>query len=1010
MQKKGVYLHFLGFLFGVATLLAQPPTDMVEGLHHNTPRVLALTHAVIHGVADETVEDGTLIVRDGIIEAVGSGIEIPADAVVIDLKGRHLYPGFIEPAGHVGMPTMSGDDKASRPAGASYWNSAIHAEKAAADLFELDSKAVKKFRDMGFTAMFTVPDSGLVLGRSALVHLGEDPAPETVLAVDTAMHVNFSAMDGDQYPDSLMGTVALLRQFFSDGAWYGSLLRSSEQHDLFMPERNRDLAAVQPFLRDKLVVFQADSHLDVHRVADLAEEHGFKAMVVGIGDAFADLSGLAQRKLPLALSLNFPKAPDVTDPFKAEFVSLQELLAWYTAPAAPAAASSRDLTFAFTAGDVEDSATFLRNLRKTIVNGLPKDKALAALTSVPAKMLGVDHLVGSLEAGKQADFLLSDGDLFENGTLLETWVAGKRYPVSSVAMDHLAGVYKLRINGKKAEITLPPAHGSKGDLKLSFGKNKAETQAFSRDQNRISFLFKEDKAGFTAWQHIAIMEKGGQVIAELRDTNARLTEVALEKSGDFKSENHELAKLKADLSALPKGYPLGAFSRQGLPERPGSVLVKNATLWTAADAGILENADLLIVDGKIAQIGQNLEAGADLVIDAEGKHVTPGIIDEHSHTAADAINEGTSAITSECGIEDVLNPTDISIYRQLAGGVTTVSILHGSANPIGGRNAVLKWRWGGSARDMLYENSMPGIKFALGENVKQSNWGEEYTTRYPQTRMGVDQFFRDAFNHALDYRRARQAYENADDKSKLTPPRRNYRYDVLLEILDGKRQIHCHSYRQDEIIALMRVAEEIGFKIDVFTHILEGYKVADEMKAHGAMASTFADWWAYKFEVFDAITYNAKLMHDQGVVVSFNSDDDEMARRLNVEAAKAVRYGGVPPEEAIKFVTLNPAKQLRIDAHTGSLEKGKEADFVIWSASPLSTYAMAEQTWIDGRRYFDRDEDKAAVQQAEKSRRFLIAEVLKATAMDEPIKSDDEEEDEEEHAHYSCRKEASAHD
>ncbi|RMF61911.1 MAG: amidohydrolase, partial [Calditrichaeota bacterium] len=425
-------------------------------------------------------------------------------------------------------------------------------------------------------------------------------------------------------------------------------------------------------------------------------------------------------------------------------------------------------------------------------------------------------------------------------------------------------------------------------------------------------------------------------------------------------------------------FPLGAYSFSHVPEQPQNVLVTHATLWTCGPQGVLEDADLLVTKGKIAKIGKNLAApkGA-VVIDARGKHVTPGLIDAHSHTGiSEGVNEATQAVTAEVRIGDVVNNRDIAFYRELAGGLTVANQLHGSANPIGGQNSVVKLRWGASPEEMKIADAIPGIKFALGENVKQSNWGDQFTTRYPQTRMGVEQIIRDRFKAALDYEKKWQEYRALKKKKGVVPPRRDLELETLLEILHGKRLVHSHSYRQDEILMLMRVAEDFGFKIGTFQHVLEGYKVADVLAQHGAGASTFSDWWAYKFEVYDAIPYNGALMHNAGVVVSFNSDSDELARRLNLEAAKAVKYGGVPEEEALKFVTLNPAKQLRIDHRVGSLEVGKDGDFVIWSGHPLSTYSKCEQTWIDGRKYFDLQEDLQMRKAVLAERARLVQRVL----------------------------------
>jgi imidazolonepropionase-like amidohydrolase len=384
---------------------------------------------------------------------------------------------------------------------------------------------------------------------------------------------------------------------------------------------------------------------------------------------------------------------------------------------------------------------------------------------------------------------------------------------------------------------------------------------------------------------------------------------------------------------------------------------------------------VLIRSGRILKIGKKLKVPADAqVINAAGKHLTPGIIDCHSHFATDGgVNESGQAVTAEVRIGDFIDCDDINIYRQLAGGVTSSNILHGSANPIGGQNQVVKLRWGAGDEALKFSEAPQGIKFALGENVKQSNWGDDHKTRYPQTRMGVEQLFRDEFRAAQEYE---DRWKQWEQRREGLPPRRDLELDAIVEILNGQRWIHCHSYRQDEILSLIRVADDFKVRIGTFQHILEGYKVADAMAKHGAMGSAFSDWWAYKFEVYDAIPYAGALMHNAGVVVSFNSDDRELARHLNHEAAKAVKYGGVSPEEALKFVTLNPAKQLRIDRHVGSIESGKHADVVLWSASPLSTMSRCEQTWIDGRRYFDRNLDRNLRARNQRIRTTLIQKIL----------------------------------
>lgn len=430
-----------------------------------------------------------------------------------------------------------------------------------------------------------------------------------------------------------------------------------------------------------------------------------------------------------------------------------------------------------------------------------------------------------------------------------------------------------------------------------------------------------------------------------------------------------------------------------LPEQPAAVLVQGATIWTSAADGVLENADLLIENGVIKRVGKGLSAPAGAaVIDAAGKHVTPGLIDAHSHAAVvGAVNEGSNNVTAEVRIANLIDAESRALYHQLAGGLTTANLLHGSANAIGGQNTVIKLRWGAAdPRDMLFEGAPEGIKFALGENPKQSNFNNP-NPRYPQTRQGVEQSIRERFLAAQDYKRRHDAWANEGKASGMAPPRRDLQLEAVLEIIEGKRLVHSHSYRADEILMLLRVMDSFGVTIATFQHVLEGYKVANELAAHGAGASTFSDWWAYKYEVIDAIPYNGAIMWDRDVVVSFNSDDDELARRLNLEAAKAVRYGGVPAAEALKFVTLNPAKQLRIDQWVGSLEPGKHADFVIWSGDPLSTYSLAEETWLDGRKYFDRQADLAGREALRAERQALMDKVKSMAEAEEDSEEDDGE-------------------
>jgi imidazolonepropionase-like amidohydrolase len=491
------------------------------------------------------------------------------------------------------------------------------------------------------------------------------------------------------------------------------------------------------------------------------------------------------------------------------------------------------------------------------------------------------------------------------------------------------------------------------------------TSKIAYDNNWLTISFATDEGENTYRMTGAIANTSDNLSGLLVLPNGTETQFTATKSKAFEEKDTNDDKAKDAPKVMPVMYPNVGY---GFATKPQSetVLFKNATVWTSEETGILKNTDVLIKNGKIAKIGTNLSGGSAKVVDATGKHLTAGIIDEHSHIAALAVNESGHNSTAEVKMEDVVDPEHMGIYHSLAGGVTSLQLLHGSANPIGGRSAILKLKWGEEANGLIYDNSPKFIKFALGENVKQSNWGSY--SRFPQTRMGVEQLYMNYFQRAKEY----------DTKKKNGEP---YRYDeemeVLAEILNGERYISCHSYVQSEINMMMKVAEHFGFRINTFTHILEGYKVADKMAEHGVGAGTFSDWWAYKYEVNDAIPYNAAIMQKQGVVTAINSDDREMIRRLNQEAAKTIKYGGMTELEAWKMVTINPAKLLHIDNRVGSIKEGKDADVVLWSGSPLSVYSKAERTMIEGTTYFDLETDKQNREKIKKERNELVTMMLK---------------------------------
>ena len=683
---------------------------------------------------------------------------------------------------------------------------------------------------------------------------------------------------------------------------------------------------------------------------------------------------------------------------------------WESAPANPAIFEQNSIPFAFTADGLKKKEDYLVNIRKAIKNGLTEECALKAITYNPASLIGLEGQLGTLEVGRIANFLITSDNIFhDDSKIYENWVKGEQYIVKNMNVIDLSGSYSVNIDGKKYMLTVTESAGKfKGSIKRDTTKIKAAVlldgqlvsiRFVASDEKYQGLVSLSGKVNFKSgiWDGRGQGPNGEWVKwgaikqKEVKDKNAK-------SNGESNTEQNEeadsLAAFNSELSSSIWS-PNMAFGFDSVPKQK-TVLIENATVWTCDTGGVLKNAYVYLQNGKIMAVGSgklNLSVEpVDLIrIDAEGKHVTPGIIDEHSHIAISrGVNECTQAVTAEVSIADVVNSDDINIYRQLAGGVTASQLLHGSCNPVGGQSALIKLRWGSSPEEMKIKNTDGFIKFALGENVKQSNHGDASVVRFPQTRMGVEQVYYDAFTRAQEYElewsEFFQYYDGLKKKEKdlAVPPRKNLELDALVQIMNERRFISCHSYQQSEINMLMHVGDSMGFRVNTFTHILEGYKVADKMKAHGAGGSTFSDWWAYKYEVNDAIPYNGALMHQQGIVTAYNSDDAEMGRRLNQEAAKAFKYGGVNAEDALKFVTLNPAILLHLDDRMGSISVGKDADVVLWSSHPLSVYAKAEKTFIDGICYYDAEKDLELRARERSERARLIAKMLEAKKDGEP--------------------------
>ena len=910
----------------LACALSARAADLLPPGHRpKSPGVHALIGGRVVINPSNSVENATVILRDGIIEAVGRDVKPPSDARIWNASNSVIYAGFIDPylsitgtnapvatthvdpigglTSGVNFLGVESQEKVRLQPGAGYEVTSVTPQARVATGYTPNAKTLETLRELGFTAGNVVPNKGILRGSSAFVNLSDALPNEAILRADTHQHIAFESQE--VYPKSLMGTIAVVRQTFADARHY--VLDQADYRAKptarKRPDLNPALDALAPVLnRQTTVVFEPGSVLMGDRAGQLARELGLNFAVVGSGHEWRRPDLMKAVNAPFIMPLNLPSAPKLPDEDDWLDVSLDQLRHWDWAAENAAMLRQQGLEVALTTHALGDRKVFRKNLRLAIDRGLSERDALAALTTVPAKLCGVADRLGTIEKGKIANL---------------TVVEGAGY------FDAEAKVKQVWIDGVVFE-TQPP--------KPAIVK--------------------------------AIPAKPAEPKAEAKDT----------KKADAEKKKAELTALQKQRVAQPPNASRGPLAA------PKSVLIRNATVWTCGPQGTLTNASVLIVGGKVQQVGYfKAQLSADtLVIDAAGQHLTPGLIDCHSHTAIlGGVNEGSLPSTAMVRIADVVNSETENLYQQLAGGLTMANLLHGSANPIGGQNSVIKLRFGAGPEGLKFTNAPGGIKFALGENVKQSNWGEKNTTRFPQSRMGVPTFYVNRFTAARQY---------LDDWADYTrkggvPPRTNLELEALGEILNGTRRIHCHSYRGDEIIAFLRVCESFGVRVATLQHVLEGYKVADEIARHGAGGSCFTDWWGFKFEVFDAIPYAGSLMHARGVNVSFNSDSSELARRMYLEAAKAVKYGGTSETEALKFVTLNPAKQLGVDQWVGSLEPGKDADFALWSKSPLAYDTVCEQTWIEGRKYFDRAAAAERATTLAKERTDLIAKVKKVASL-----------------------------
>jgi imidazolonepropionase-like amidohydrolase len=834
----------------LALLLAFSPAD--------APKAIAIKNATIVVAPGQVLEKASVVLRHGLIENVGVQIALPRDAEVLDGLGLTVYAGFIDGRGTTGLADVKrsiDDQKIAEGDQPDFSREAPpHMEQAnrkglrpeldAAEILNISEEAAKKAHAGGFTVARIAVADEFLSGRSALVTLSGRPRRNALVRGNVALHGGFHSYLAGGYPSTTMGDMAQLRQVLHDARHY-SKVWTAWKPGMPRPALDAVLEAIQPALRGDLpLCFNAGTDREILRALALADEFSLRVEIAGGDEAWRLTGPLKTHGAPVYLTLSVPKEPEKkkdAEPEPARLVAENERIRKEHIDCARVLHEKR-VRFCFSSVGLASAADALPNIATMVQNGLPADAALAALTTTPAALFGLDATHGTIANGKTA-----------NLTVLSAPLGDKHAKVRYVIAD-----------GHKFEYEAKAADEKKKDEKKEEPKPPVADYEIETEADRV-----------------------------------------------------------------PK------------TRTKGSVLIKNVTILTVADEGTIDGGSIFVREGKIAAVGRSIEAPEGItVIDATGLTVMPGIIDCHSHIAAEGgLNESTQTITPEVRIKDALTGWDVELYRAAASGVTAANILHGSANAIGGQNAVIKMKYGASPHDLLFPGAPRGVKFALGENPIQANFRMGAGKRFPNTRMGVEASIRRAFAEAREY-------EEAQKRDPLT--RLDLRLEALLGVLHGEILVHCHCYRADEIVMILETAKANGFKVATLQHVLEGYRVAPEILASGAGASTFSDWWSYKVEAYEAIPYNAALLTRAGIVTSINSDLPHQIRHMNLEAAKTAKYGGLSEREALSQVTINAAKQLGIDKLAGTIEPGKGADLAFFNGHPLSPYSRCVMTLIDG--------------------------------------------------------------
>lgn len=961
------------------------------------PSCWAVVNARIVVSPEVEIETGTLVIRNGLIVAVGKDVTAPPDADVIDAKGLTVYAGFIDaattsflgpdPAISVGRNIdFSKQALASTPEDA---RKGLTPEHEAVSNLKIENGPLENRRKAGFTSLHVLPMGRIASGQG--VHFTTSGAPSRETTLRSATFAEFELLAPGQqggYPATLMGTMAHLRQAILDAR------RNSLHHQLYekqaanvvRPPEDPVLEALAEVTEKQLPpVFAANSRDAIHRTLDFCEEQQLPMpYLLGGREAWECLDRLAGNCPGVFVMADWgdePKVEPVPKDFQAKVpdptrVQEDRRRKWRENIAGLKALAEKSLKFALVSGNAQN-VDLLKAARQATAQGVPRQVVLAALTRDAAVLLGQEKRLGVLEAGRLAHVVVLNGPFDdERSRVRYVFVDGLKYeynrevqPVTGPEPAPLAlgGTWNVEIDGAdgKTQATVVLAQSGKtfsGTFESSQGEGQIRN---GKTTDKVVEFTASIGAGAQAFE----LKFSGSPVEGKPDqlTGTLKTAFGASKWTATKKPEPQVAANPVTIGVEPDGTATASKSDE-LPtelesdrllrkiQTGGNVLIRGATVLTGKEE--LPETSVLIKAGKITAIGKDLQPEEGMaVIEAAGRFVMPGIIDTHSHImfsqGMGGVNESTRSIVPEVRVRDVVSSNDPGMYRALAGGVTTIRLLHGSANVVGGQDAVVKLKVGKPSKELVLWDAPQGVKFALGENVKfQQN-------RFPNTRLGVEATLNRAFLEAIEYRKKWRDHDKATadaaQAANLLPPRRDLRLEALADIVDHQKFIHSHCYRADEILMLLRVTSGLGVKIWSLQHVLEGYKVAPEILAHGASCSTFSDWWAYKMEAYDAIPWNTALLHDAGVNVCLKSDDAELMRHMYAEAAKLMRYGNLPADVALRTITLNPARELHLDDRIGSIEIGKDGDVGLFNAHPLSAFARCEMTLIEGEVYFQRE-------------------------------------------------------